>query len=733
MRCISKRVLPAFLALVFAVVLLSRPAAAVEASPFGVNIHTPQGEEMVFLLDRLQEAGIGWVRIDFLWSWIQPAPDVWDWSVYDALVNAARARGIEIYASIGETPDWATSGVPRFSPPDDPAVWAEFCSRAGSRYRGKIRYWGLWNEPNLPKFWTGSRQQYIDIILKRGADALHAANPSAQVGGPDLAHLTAGDADWYDWLRDVLRQAGDRLDFVTHHVYDDDGPRDITDRLDGSTVFANRPDFWDVVNPSLREVLKNVGWSGPVWITETGWESARVGESTQASHLRGLLDEWFTGRPNRVWIGKVFVYELKDGTTPDSPSWGLLRPDRSAKPAFDAYRGFIVDHQPQAVDDAAPISSTFPDTLESGQTLDVRLTFENTGTTTWTAASGYKLGAVDDVDAFADARQPLAAGDSIAPGQRKTFTVPITAPALPGTYTIRWRMLREGEDRFGAVYQKQVTVNFAPPRPQRALALFGGRFDVEVSWRDPGSGRAGFGRAVPDTNQSGFFWFFGANNLELVVKVLDGRALNQHYWVFYGALSNVEYWITVTDLRTGATKRYHNPAGSFCGRGDTAAFRDGAAASTLQASAETLPELSLPSPEPFPLSREAGGRWERGLGGEAFSPAEACAPDAQTLCLLGSRFRVSVEWQDHQGNTGKGFAVPRSDASGTFWFFGADNTELVVKVLDGRVLNNKFWVFYGALSDVRYTITVRDLQTGVRKRYTNQAGNLCGKADTAAF
>lgn len=717
MRCTARPVLPALFALVFALALAPRPAAAVEASPYGVNIHTPQGEEMVFLLDRLQEAGVGWVRIDFLWSWVQPEPGVWDWSVYDALVAAAEARGIEIYASIGETPFWATSGVPRFSPPDDPALWEEFCSRAGSRYRGRIRYWGLWNEPNLPKFWTGSRQQYIDIILKRGADALHAANPAAQVGGPDLAHLTAGNADWYDWLRDVLRQAGDRLDFVTHHTYDDDGPRDITDRLDGSTVFANRPDLWDVVNPSLREVLKNAGWSGkPVWLTETGWESARVGENVQAGNTRGLLEEWFTGRPNRGWINKVFFYELKDGTSPDSPSWGLLRPDRSAKPAFDAFRDFIAAHPPQAVDDAVLATSTFPDTLETGQTLNVRLTFENTGSTTWTAASGYKLGAVDDVDAFAGARQILAAGDSIAPGQRKTFTVPITAPALPGTYTIRWRMLREGANRFGAVYQKQVVVNFAPPEAERTLTLFGGRFDVEVSWLDSNSRRAGFGRAVPDTDQSGFFWFFGPANLELVVKVLDGRPLNQRYWVFYGALSNVEYWIKVTDLQTGAVKQYHNPPGSYCGKGDTGAFRDGAAASALEERTESFG--SLLSFESLPVEQAA---------------AETCAPDAQTLCLLGSRFRVSVAWTDHQGNTGKGFAVPRTDASGTFWFFGPQNTELVVKVLDGRVLNNKLWFFYGALSDVGYTITVRDLETGVRKTYRNRAGNLCGKADTAAF
>jgi len=54
-------------------------------------------------------------------------------------------------------------------------------------------------------------------------------------------------------------------------------------------------------------------------------------------------------------------------------------------------------------------------------------------------------------------------------------------------------------------------------------------------------------------------------------------------------------------------------------------------------------------------------------------------------------------------------------------------------VLDGRPLNDKFWVFYGALSSVEYTLTVTDTQTGVVKTYTNPSGRLASVADTGAF
>jgi len=57
-----------------------------------------------------------------------------------------------------------------------------------------------------------------------------------------------------------------------------------------------------------------------------------------------------------------------------------------------------------------------------------------------------------------------------------------------------------------------------------------------------------------------------------VVKVLDGRALNDHFWLFYGSLTNVEFDLTVTDTVTGQERTYHNPAGTMASRADTEAF-----------------------------------------------------------------------------------------------------------------------------------------------------------------
>lgn len=113
------------------------------------------------------------------------------------------------------------------------------------------------------------------------------------------------------------------------------------------------------------------------------------------------------------------------------------------------------------------------------------------------------------------------------------------------------------------------------------------------------------------------------------------------------------------------------------------------------------------------------------------SPPVPCAVNDTTLCLNNDRFRVEVVWQTLDGNTGAGHAIPRTADSGEFWFFGATNIELVVKVLGPAY--GHFWVFYGALSDVHYVITVTDTATGAVKVYDNPQGRMASVGDTSAF
>ena len=133
----------AFLTAVF----VTCAAATLSASTFGVNAHVPKEA----VADEVVAAGIGWVRVDFQWSSVEPERDVYDWKRYDALLDRLEARGLRIYAGLGSTPAWATSGSEFSGVPDDPDQWQEFCYLAASRYRGLVDAWGLRNEPNLDR------------------------------------------------------------------------------------------------------------------------------------------------------------------------------------------------------------------------------------------------------------------------------------------------------------------------------------------------------------------------------------------------------------------------------------------------------------------------------------------------------------------------------------------------------------------------------------------------------
>jgi virginiamycin B lyase len=110
------------------------------------------------------------------------------------------------------------------------------------------------------------------------------------------------------------------------------------------------------------------------------------------------------------------------------------------------------------------------------------------------------------------------------------------------------------------------------PQSSPTLWLQGGRFQVSVSWSAENIGTSGVGQPATLTNDSGYFWFFSAPNIEITVKVVDGRPLNDHFWVFIGGMTNVHFSLVVHDVLTGTTKTYTNPQGQFLSLGDTGTF-----------------------------------------------------------------------------------------------------------------------------------------------------------------
>ena len=88
-----------------------------------------------------------------------------------------------------------------------------------------------------------------------------------------------------------------------------------------------------------------------------------------------------------------------------------------------------------------------------------------------------------------------------------------------------------------------------------------GRFRLTVDFHHTG-GIAGSGQASIGTlgvTHGGSFWFFGQDNPEILVKVLNGCGVNAHFWVFISAGTNVGFDLHLTDTVTSTSKTYSNP------------------------------------------------------------------------------------------------------------------------------------------------------------------------------
>src|SRR5579864_3385748 len=77
------------------------------------------------------------------------------------------------------------------------------------------------------------------------------------------------------------------------------------------------------------------------------------------------------------------------------------------------------------------------------------------------------------------------------------------------------------------------------------LALLGGRFQVSVTDLASGATPA----ATPLSDSGGYFTFFDPTNVELTFKVVDGRAVNNHFWLFVASMTNTPLTVTVTDTK----------------------------------------------------------------------------------------------------------------------------------------------------------------------------------------
>lgn len=230
-----------------------------------------------------------------------------------------------------------------------------------------------------------------------------------------------------------------------------------------------------------------------------------------------------------------------------------------------------------------------------------------------------------------------------------------------------------------------------------------GRFHVEVIWTDP-SGQSGLAQGTALGTDSAHFWFFDPGNVELMVKVLDACAINDYFWIFAAGLTDVEVEIKIRDRFSSQTRTYRNPPGSsFQTITDTSALNGCGSASGL----DQPTSMRTTSMATTPVASSTA--------------VDPCAAEPDVLCLADGRFRIRAHWRSSDSQ-GDGLGASLSDASGTFWFFDENNVELLVKVLDGCAINDRYWIFAAGLTDLEVTLEIDDTVGLETRSYSRPLG-----------
>ncbi|HEY4723287.1 MAG TPA: cellulase family glycosylhydrolase, partial [Anaerolineae bacterium] len=142
----------------------SIPTAYAGVNPFGVNTFLEQEVEPAKRdrsLQMIADAGFKWIRQQFPWADIEISgkgnyQDCRDtrigcidaWAKYDNIVQLAEQHGIDLVVRLEAPPKWARSTPGDFSPPSNLGDFGDYVAAVAARYRGRIQFYQIWNEPN---------------------------------------------------------------------------------------------------------------------------------------------------------------------------------------------------------------------------------------------------------------------------------------------------------------------------------------------------------------------------------------------------------------------------------------------------------------------------------------------------------------------------------------------------------------------------------------------------------
>ncbi len=262
-----------------------------------------------------------------VWPWLEPKRDEWHFERLDALLGLAEQHHVEILLPLGRSPTWASTRptdppvwVPGYAAePKDIEDWRHYVRTVATRYKGRVHYYEIWNEPNARAFYTGTVEAMVKLV-RVASHELKEVDSSNQVVSPSPV-----DDVGISWLEEFLRKGGGQyVDIIGFHFY----------------VVTRRPEAALPLIGKVRAIVAQYGASDkPLWNTEAGWfienhledpsappaSPDAVSDSEASAYVaRAYILNWAAGVSRFYWYAwdnKIMGLTEADGATPKRPAY----------------------------------------------------------------------------------------------------------------------------------------------------------------------------------------------------------------------------------------------------------------------------------------------------------------------------------------------------------------------------------------------------------------------------
>ncbi|MGD8902410.1 MAG: hypothetical protein PVI67_02465 [Anaerolineae bacterium] len=342
------------------------PIANAGVNPFGVNTFLEQEVELEkreLSVQMIADAGFHWIRQEFPWEDIEISAkgDFWDhkwdkdaWEKYDHIVDLAERYELEIIARLSNPPAWSRAQgneAGSFAPPDNLEDYGDFVEAVVRRYEGRIRYYQIWNEPNIYPEWGErpvSPEEYTEL-LKVGYTRVKQACPDCIVISGALAQtIPLGPRDLNDFIflqRMYDAGAGDYFDVLAMQGYGLwSGPTDR--RMRPRVLNFSRPLY-------LRGIMvENGDKHKPIWITEMNWNAPPedlpnkpFGSVTLEQQAQYAVLAYQRAQREWPWLGVINTWFFKRASDAERDQamyyFRLVEPDFTPMPVYEALNDYM--------------------------------------------------------------------------------------------------------------------------------------------------------------------------------------------------------------------------------------------------------------------------------------------------------------------------------------------------------------------------------------------------------